>query len=56
MRLLTDGSAILWADVPTLPLYRQERTVLASKKMFGVQANPTKWGAGWNMDRWMLKP
>ena len=56
VRLLTDGSPILWADVPTLPLYRQERTVLASKKMFGVQANPTKWGAGWNMDRWMLKP
>ena len=56
VRLLADGSPILWADVPTLPLYRQERTVLASKKMFGVQANPTKWGAGWNMDRWMLKP
>ncbi len=56
VRLLSDGSPILWTDVPTLPLYRQERTVVSSKKMFGVQANPTKWGAGWNMDRWMLKP
>lgn len=56
VRLLSDASPILWADVPTLPLYRQERTVVAPKKMFGVEANPTKWGAGWNMDRWMLKP
>lgn len=56
VRLLSDASPILWADVPTLPLYRQQRTVVSSKKMFGVQANPTKWGAGWNMDRWMLKP
>ena len=56
VRLLTDASPILWADVPTLPLYRQERTVLWSKKMFAVRANPTKWGAGWNMDRWKLEP
>ena len=56
VRLLSDASPILWADVPTLPLYRQQRTVVSSKKMFGVLANPTKWGVGWNMDRWMLKP
>lgn len=56
VRLLSDAAPILWADVPTLPLYRQERTVISSKEMFGVLANPTKWGAGWNMDRWMLKP
>jgi hypothetical protein len=24
--------------------------------MFAVQANPTKWGAGWNMDRWVVTP
>lgn len=55
-RLLADAAPMLWTDVPTLPLYRQQRTVLASAKMFAVQANPTKWGAGWNMDRWLLKP
>lgn len=55
-RLLADAAPMLWADVPTLPLYRQERTVLASKRMFAVEANPTKWGAGWNMDRWRLEP
>jgi len=54
-RLLGDAAPILWNEMPTLPLYRQQRTVLSTKKMFGVQANPTKWGAGWNMDRWSLE-
>ena len=56
VRLIGDAAPILWTDLPTLPLYRQQRTVLSVKKMFGVQANPTKWGAGWNMDRWALEP
>ena len=55
-RLLADAGPLLWGDMPTLPLYRQQRTVMAAKNMFAVEANPTKWGAGWNMDRWMLKP
>jgi peptide/nickel transport system substrate-binding protein len=54
-RLLADSSPILWGDMPTLPLYRQQRTVLASKKMYAVEGNPTKWGAGWNMDRWVFE-
>ena len=53
-RLVAEGAPMLWADMPTLPLYRQERTVLASTKMFAVSSNPTRWGAGWNMDRWKL--
>lgn len=55
-RLLGDAAPMLWEEMPTLPLYRQQRTVISAKKMFGVQANPTKWGAGWNMDRWRLEP
>ena len=55
-RLLGDAAPMLWEEMPTLPLYRQQRTVISVKKMFGVQANPTKWGAGWNMDRWRLEP
>ncbi|MGY4708523.1 ABC transporter substrate-binding protein [Mycolicibacterium sp. CBM1] len=54
-RLLGDSSPILWGDMPTLPLYRQQRTVMASKKMYAVEGNPTKWGAGWNMDRWVFE-
>jgi peptide/nickel transport system substrate-binding protein len=53
-RLLGEAGSILWADVPTLPLYRQQRTLLTSKKMYAVSSNPTRWGAGWNMDRWVL--
>lgn len=55
-RLLGDGAPMLWGEMPTLPLYRQQRTLIASKKMFAVEPNPTKWGAGWNMDRWRLEP
>jgi peptide/nickel transport system substrate-binding protein len=54
VRLLADGAPVLWNDMPTLPLYRQQRTLLMSKKMYGVSRNPTRWGAGWNMDRWAL--
>lgn len=53
-RLLGEAGPILWADMPTLPLYRQQRTLITSKKMYAVDSNPTRWGAGWNMDRWML--
>ncbi|MCV7258134.1 ABC transporter substrate-binding protein [Mycobacterium shimoidei] len=54
VRLLGESGPVLWADMPTLPLYRQQRTLLASKKMYAVVGNPTRWGAGWNMDRWVL--
>jgi peptide/nickel transport system substrate-binding protein len=53
-RLLADGSPVLWGDIPTLPIYRQQRTLLTSKEMYAVSSNPTRWGAGWNMDRWVL--
>ncbi|MGE2713665.1 ABC transporter substrate-binding protein [Mycolicibacterium litorale] len=53
-RLLGEGAPMLWADMPTLPLYRQQRTLLTSSKMYAVSSNPTRWGAGWNMDRWRL--
>ncbi|WP_349269072.1 putative lipoprotein [Mycolicibacterium parafortuitum] len=53
-RLLGEAGQILWGDMPTMPLYRQQRTLLTSTKMFAVTGNPTRWGAGWNMDRWKL--
>ncbi|GLP75961.1 hypothetical protein TUM20983_30710 [Mycobacterium antarcticum] len=53
-RLLGEGAPVLWVDMPTLPLYRQQRTLLVSTKMTAVSSNPTRWGAGWNMDRWAL--
>ena len=55
VRLLGDGAPVLWGDMPTLPLYRQQRTLMTSKKMYAVTSGPTRWGAGWNMDRWALE-
>jgi peptide/nickel transport system substrate-binding protein len=54
-RLLGEGATILWGDIPTLPLYRQQRTLLVTKDLTLVRPNPTRWGAGWNMDRWGSK-
>ena len=54
VRLLAESAPVLWGAMPTLPLYRQQRTLLASKKMYAVGTNPSRWGAGWNMDRWVL--
>ena len=54
VRLVGDGAPVLWADMPTLPLYRQQRTLLTSKRVSAVSSNPTRWGAGWNMDRWKM--
>ncbi len=54
VRLLGQSAPVLWGDLPTLPLYRQQRTLVTSKKMYAVTASPTRWGAGWNMDRWVL--
>lgn len=51
-RLLAESAPVLWGDMPTLPLYRQQRTLLTSTEMRAVSSNPTRWGAGWNMDRW----
>ncbi len=53
-RQIAAGAPVLWADVPTLPLYRQQRTLLTSQEMQAVDAGPARWGAGWNMDRWQL--
>lgn len=53
-RLLGEGAPVLWDDMPTLPLYRQQRTLVTSTKLTAVSSNPTRWGAGWNMDRWVL--
>ncbi len=54
VRLLGDSAPVLWGDMPTLPLYRQQRTLVTSKRMHAVTSTQTRWGAGWNMDRWVL--
>ncbi|PTR27766.1 peptide/nickel transport system substrate-binding protein [Rhodococcus sp. OK519] len=54
MSLLGEAEAILWNEMPTIPLFDQPRTIAHSKGMHAVVPNPTRSGAGWNMDRWIL--
>ncbi|MEE2032723.1 ABC transporter substrate-binding protein [Rhodococcus chondri] len=52
--LAAEGEAILWSDMPTVPLFAQPRTVGFAPGMRAAVVNPTTAGAGWNMDRWIL--
>ena len=45
-RLLGEGGPVLWADMPTLPLYRQQRTLLTSKKMYRGEQQSDAMGRG----------
>jgi peptide/nickel transport system substrate-binding protein len=51
----TEAENTLWADMPTIPLFDTPRTVAFGNGMQGGMVNPTKAGAGWNMDRWVLR-
>ncbi|WP_174247046.1 ABC transporter substrate-binding protein [Rhodococcus rhodochrous] len=53
--LATEAERILWGDVPTLPLFAQPRTIGFAAGMHAGVPNPTTAGAGWNMDRWILR-
>ncbi|QCQ90891.1 ABC transporter substrate-binding protein [Rhodococcus sp. SGAir0479] len=54
MSLSGEAEAILWDEMPSVPLFDQPRTTAHSSGMHGVVPNPTRSGAGWNMDRWIL--
>ncbi|WP_430332265.1 ABC transporter substrate-binding protein [Rhodococcus sp. ACT016] len=54
MSLSGEAEAILWNEMPTIPLFDQPRTIAHSNGMHAVVPNPTRSGAGWNMDRWIL--
>ncbi|WP_433612587.1 ABC transporter substrate-binding protein [Prescottella agglutinans] len=54
MSLSGEAEAILWNEMPTIPLFDQPRTTAHSNGMHAVVPNPTRSGAGWNMDRWIL--
>lgn len=50
--LLAEAEAILWAELPTLPLHLQPRTTVLAEQLVGAVPNPTAAGIGWNIDRW----
>ncbi|RZK95270.1 MAG: peptide-binding protein [Rhodococcus sp. (in: high G+C Gram-positive bacteria)] len=54
LSLSTEAENILWSEVPTVPLFDQPRTVAFANGLQAGTVNPTRSGAGWNMDRWVL--
>ncbi|MBF6332060.1 ABC transporter substrate-binding protein [Nocardia transvalensis] len=55
LNLDTEAENLLWSDMPTIPLFNTPRTIAFGEGMENGIANPTKAGAGWNMDRWVLQ-
>ncbi|MFC9840078.1 ABC transporter substrate-binding protein [Rhodococcus sp. NPDC127530] len=55
LSLSTEAESILWSDVPTVPLFDQPRTVAFAAGLQAGAVNLTRSGAGWNMDRWVLR-
>jgi peptide/nickel transport system substrate-binding protein len=55
LNLDTEQEKLLWSDVPSIPLFDTPRTMAFGVGMENGIANPTGAGAGWNMDRWVLK-
>ncbi|WP_213571817.1 ABC transporter substrate-binding protein [Rhodococcus sp. USK13] len=55
LALSTEAENILWSEVPTVPLFNQPRTVGFAAGLEAGAVNPTRSGAGWNMDRWVLR-
>lgn len=50
-KLYGEADALMWADMPTLPLY-QKANFAAWKGLTGVVVNPTSAGITWNADKW----
>ncbi|WP_194814073.1 ABC transporter substrate-binding protein [Nocardia sp. XZ_19_385] len=55
LNLLTDGENLLWAEMPSIPLFATPRTIAFADGLQNGLAGPTQAGSGWNMDRWVLQ-
>ncbi|MBJ8345263.1 ABC transporter substrate-binding protein [Antrihabitans sp. YC2-6] len=54
LNLSVEAEALLWSEMPSIPLFDVPRTVAFADGLDAGIANPTRSGAGWNMDRWVL--
>jgi|GEM_PF-2515702 peptide/nickel transport system substrate-binding protein len=54
--LLRRIDAVLWQDVPAVPLTQPAAPVAIGPRVTGAAANPTAAGALWNVDRWSVAP
>ncbi|MFC4126854.1 ABC transporter substrate-binding protein [Nocardia rhizosphaerae] len=55
LNLLTEAENLLWAQLPSIPLFATPRTIAFGAGMQNGIAGPTLAGTGWNMDRWVLQ-
>lgn len=55
LNLRTEAENLLWADMPSIPLFVTPRTIAFGNGLQNGIAGPTQAGTGWNMDRWVLK-
>lgn len=55
LNLLTEAENLLWAQLPSIPLFATPRTIAFGHGMQNGIAGPTQAGTGWNMDRWVLQ-
>ncbi len=50
-----EAESLLWSEMPSIPLFNEPRTTAFAEGLDGGLPSLTKAGAGWNMDRWVLK-
>ena len=55
LNLLTEAENLLWAQLPSIPLFATPRVIAFGNGMQNGIAGPTQAGTGWNMDRWVLQ-
>ncbi|WP_153413189.1 ABC transporter substrate-binding protein [Nocardia macrotermitis] len=55
LNLRAEAENLLWNEMPTIPLFNTPRTIAFGNGMQSGIVNPTEAGAGWNMDRWVLR-
>ncbi|MFG1794897.1 ABC transporter substrate-binding protein [Nocardia sp. NPDC049149] len=52
---LTDVENLLWAELPSIPLFATPRTIAFGNGLQNGISAANQAGSGWNMDRWVLK-
>ncbi|WP_069167913.1 ABC transporter substrate-binding protein [Nocardia altamirensis] len=52
---LTDVENLLWAELPSIPLFATPRTIAFGNGLQNGIPAANQAGSGWNMDRWVLK-
>lgn len=55
LNLLIEAENLLWAELPSIPLFATPRTIAFGKGLRNGIAAPNQAGSGWNMDRWVLE-